>query len=397
MLSKKESLGRFLALSCLILAGCAWLPTAECQDVSQTRQEGERTEPSHYLLLVNTAIASMMDEAKFHQFEKSSYDGLAVAFLHAYDTSVPPTVAAMDTNIAEWKKYTRKDIWPWVYINRMIGTNIAENNLHADTPYFRKIAGADLDDKNGALSDFLKMWRNVLSAAHDTKAPGIVCDLEFYNHYKEYDIGEMAQRTGRKPAEVAEQLQQLGARMADLAAEAYPEAKLWFLFTGFTHPGYKHYDGVAYYPSPTYIAMGVLDQIAKKHLHLKVLTGGEGSLAYCHDSLEEFRTAISKRRVDLDATLGKYHGILEMAGTMTLWSDHTAKKGWVNEGSCKSATAATVEDLQPYVELLLRSYRYNWIYGSPDGNYFAFAPESAPRFDAVIRKAQSRAAVAPQP
>jgi hypothetical protein len=74
---------------------------------------------------------------------------------------------------------------------------------------------------------------------------------------------------------------------------------------------------------------------------------------------------------------------------MTLWSDRSAAKGWVNEGACKTATARSVEELQPYIELLMKTYRYNWIYGSPDGNYHAFLPQSAPRFDSVISKARS--------
>src|SRR5207248_2186776 len=146
------------------------------------------------------------------------------------------------------------------------------------------------------------------------------------------------------------------------AAEEYPEATLWFLVTGFTHPGYKTYGGVAYYPSPTYIAMGLLDEISQKHLRLKVLTGGEGSIAYCHESLQQFQSAISKRQSDLNSTLQKYQGSLQMAGTMTLWSDRAAKKGWVNQEPCNAATAANVEELQPYLELLFNSYQYNWIY-----------------------------------
>src|SRR5580698_6936742 len=48
--------------------------------------------PDHYLMLVNTAVASYMTEDKLRQFDKSPYDGIAVAFLHAYDTSPPPSV-----------------------------------------------------------------------------------------------------------------------------------------------------------------------------------------------------------------------------------------------------------------------------------------------------------------
>jgi hypothetical protein len=43
------------------------------------------------------------------------------------------------------------------------------------------------------------------------------------------------------------------------------------------------------------------------------------------------------------------------------------------------------------MEMLFRTYRYNWIYGSPNGGYLAFNPEVAPRFDTAIAKAKSRA------
>lgn len=349
------------------------------------------TTNASYLLLVNTAIASQMDSAKFQQFAKSPYDGVAVAFQHAYDTSQVPEANQIAAKLTEWKKLTGKDIWPWVYLNRMIGKNAAETNEHADTPYFKKIAGADLNDTQGAQAAFLLMWKNSLAAARLSAVPGIVFDLEFYNNYKGYDIGELAKQTGKKPAEVVTALRGLGARMAGAASQEYPDAKLWFLATGLTHPGFKTYDGVAYYPSPAYIVLGMLDEIIAHEMRLTVLAGGEGSLGYCHESLAEFRSAIERRAAALQPVLARYKGTLELVGTMTLWSDRAAKKGWVDEGACRTATAATAEDLQPYLELLLSSYHYNWIYGSPDGNYLAFSADSAPRFDAVIRKARASA------
>jgi hypothetical protein len=363
---------------------------ARADNVAKSEKPAVRALPDHYLLLVNTAIAFMMDESKLRQFDKSPYDGLAIAFLHAYDTSEVPSVASMDSRIKEWKTFTKKDIWPWVYINRMIGFNQAEKNAHSDTPYFRKIRGADLDDTSGARSDFLRLWRNSLAAARNSQSPGIVCDLEFYNYYNAYNIGQLGRLTGKKPAETAESLKQIGAQMARIAAEEYPGAAIWFLLTGLTHAGHTTYDGIAYYPSPTYIAIGLLDEIARQHLQLKIFTGGEGSLFYCHATLDELRSAILKRGSDLDSDLQKYQGILEMAGTITLWSDRAAKQGWVSEGKCQTATANNVEELQPYLELLLRTYRYNWIYASGDGNYLAFSPESAPRFDAVIKRAETQ-------
>jgi hypothetical protein len=345
---------------------------------------------NHYLLLVNTAIAFMMSKDKFTQFEKSPYDGIAVGFWHAYDTSAVKTVAEMDTKIAEWKKATRKDIWPWVYINRMIGVDPASANPYTMDPYFHRFRGADLDGKAGARAEFLQNWENSLRAARDSNVPGVVFDFEFYNYYKEYDISELARETGTTPQAAATLLRQLGARMADIAAEQYPEATLWFLVTGFTHAGYKTIAGQPYYPSPTYVAIGLLDEVQDHHLHLKVLSGGEGSLAYCHESLEQFHGAIQDRATKFQPQLQKYQGILELAGTMTLYTDRSQMTDWVKK-DCSSSAAASLEDLQPYLELLLKTYRYNWIYGSNDGGYNAYAPHVAGRFDSLIRKAQAHA------
>lgn len=343
----------------------------------------------HYLMLVNTAYAGFMTEANFRQFDKSAYDGIAVAFLHAYDVSPVPTVKAMDQQLAEWKTFTHKDIWPWVFLNRIVGKSPEEKNEHADIPYFKRIVGFDLDDKYGAQSEFLLNWRNSLAAARDSKIPGITCDLEFYNYYKEYDIGELARQTGKTPAEAADSLKKLGAKMADSAAEAYPGAMLWFFMTGLTHAGYKTYDGVPYYPSPTYIAIGLLDEIAAKKLPLRLLAGGEGSLGYCPESVSGLQDAIQKRQSELAGLLKRYDGILELGGTITVWSDRSYKKDWLKDGPCKSSVAGSIEELQPFIELLLKTYRYNWIYGLSDGNYHPFSPDNAPRFDAVIQKART--------
>lgn len=333
----------------------------------------------------------MMTPEKISEFDKSPYDGLAVAFLHAYDTSPVPSVPEMDKQIAAWKKLTSKDIWPWVYVNRMLAIDPTDKNPYSKDPYFRRFSAADLDGKAGAQKDFLENWANAVRAARDSQAPGIVCDLEFYNYQKAYEIPELAAGIAKTPDQTIQLLRQLGASMADAAAAQYPNATLWFLFTGLTHPDYKVVGNQSYFPSPSYIAMGLLNEIQKKHLQLKVLTGGEGSIGYCHVSIAEFEGKINDRRDRMAAALQKYKPALELAGTMTLWSDPAAKRGWVKEYPCGSASAATLEDLEPYLTLLLRSYRYNWIYGSADGGYNAFVPESARRFDAAISKARAEA------
>ena len=345
----------------------------------------------HYLLLVNTAMADQMDAPKLAQFDRSPYDGLAVSFAGAYDASPVLSLAPMEAQIGSWKKSTAKDIWPWVSLNRMIGANEAEGNQLTKVPYFHRFQGLDLDGKAGAQKDFLENWRNALRLARETRVPGIVCDLEFYNNYKAYDVAELARVTSMARADVVNALRQVGARMADISAAEYPGASIWLLFTGYTRPEYRVIDGQPYYLAATYIAEGLLDQIQQHHLPLRVLSGGEVGLGYCHNSVDDLRQAIEKRAADFAPLLQKYNDILELAGTMTLWSDRSVKKNWVAQGACGTSSAATVEDLVPYMELLFRSYRYNWLYGSPNGGYLAFQAASAPRFDAAIAKAKARA------
>ncbi len=357
---------------------------------AETATPDGRVLGDHYLMLVNSAVATQINAAKLGEFDRSPYNGLAVSFADAFDSSPVPAAAPMQAQIVNWKKSTNKQIWPWVYLNRMIGANVAEGNRYANVPYFQRIQGLDLDGRAGARDDFLENWRIALRLARQTNVPGIVCDPEFYNNYKAYDISELARMTSIPQQEVAELLRRLGARMADIAAEEYPRATLWFFFTGFTRPDYRMIGGQPYYMAATYIVEGLLDQIQKRRLPVRVLSGGEVGLGYCHKSVEDLRAAIEKRAAAFGPFLSKYRGILELAGTMTLWSDRSAKKNWVAQGVCGDSSAATVEDLVPYMELLFRTYRDVWLYGSPNGGYYAFQSASASRFDAAIELAQRR-------
>src|SRR5262249_48757617 len=83
---------------------------------------------SHYLLLVNTAIARQLKTQDIAAFEKSPYDGLAVAFHYNYDTAPVFSSESMLSQLREWKKVTSKDLWPWIYFNRMIGAGEAVTN-----------------------------------------------------------------------------------------------------------------------------------------------------------------------------------------------------------------------------------------------------------------------------
>ena len=353
---------------------------------------GSTSSDGRYLMLVNTAFAPWVTNEQIAQFDKSAYDGLAVSFSYNYDTSRPPSAAEIGAKLAEWKRLTKKDLWPWVFLNRMVGANDAEKNPHTAVPYFHRFKGADLEGRAGARQDFLDNWKHALRAAKDARIPGIVCDVEFYNNYSGYTVPTLAAQAGKSPDEVIALLRQLGADMADAADAEYPTAQLWFLFTGLSSPAYRVVDNRPYFISSAYIVLGLLDEIQKRSFHLKVISGGEFDLGYCHRDLRELQHLIATRAESNQQVLQKYAGILELGGTMTVWSDRTAKSGFIAEGDCATATAASVEELQPYLELLLKTYRNVWIYGSSNGGYNAFKPESAPRFDAMIARARAATA-----
>lgn len=344
----------------------------------------------HYLLLVSYLKTSTMNPNRLETFDHSAYDGVAVTLTgtNPYDAGPPSSVEEISARIVEGKRSTNKDLWPWVYFTRMVGRDPGFNTSYGRDPYFFRIHGADLENAAGAQDDFVKIWGNSLRAARENHTPGIVVDLEFYMNYKAYDPSILAQQMGKDPKTAIELLKKVGARLADAAEKEYPGAVLWFLFTDLGQAATFQANGTSYYPSPAYLVMGLLDQIRAQSYSVKVISGGEVGLAYCSLSVSDLHRKIVQRARDFAPHLQKYGPSLELGGTMILWSDKQSKTDFITEGACGKSEAATVEDLEPYLELLLKSYRYNWIYGVYSAGYDPFHPRSAPRFDAVISRAK---------
>lgn len=376
-----------------LLLSCLFLFIGGLGNVGRAAEPQSQLGSSRYLLLVNTAFASDMNARKIAQFERSAYEGLAVAFSWTYDASPPVDLTEVEEKLTDWKRITTKHIWPWVFLNRIIAVDPKQNNPHTlHEPYYHRIRGLDLENTAGARDDFFRIWANSLRSARDSGSPGVFCDLEFYNNYAEYDPREIARLIDKTPQNVVALLRQLGARMADIAASAYPDAAIWFSFTGLSHPGYSDSTG-HFNLAPAYIAIGLLDEIQSQHFRLHVISGGEVGLeGYCHASLSAFQNQIRERGAAFAPYLQKYRDAFELAGTMTLWANRKEATGdWVKQGDCGACPATTAEQLQPYLELILTTYRYNWIWASNDAGYAAFDSHIAPRFDAVIGNAKTHA------
>jgi hypothetical protein len=347
--------------------------------------------PKSYLLLVNGNRANLTPE-QLKLFQQSPYDGMAVRFLTQYDTTPVPLADEMAATLSKLKKNTGKDYWPWVALNRMVGKDPESDSPYAKDPYFSRTSGLDLEGKSGTKKDFLDLWSRTMRAARLSAMPGMVADFELYLNYKAYEPELLAKQIGKPMDQTIALLNHLGAELADSAAQEYPNGAIWFFFTDLGQLGWKVYGDVNYYPTPAYIVLGMLEEIRTKHYALRIISGGEVGLEYCSFNLDHLQRKIAGRARDFAPHLQKYPGALELAGTMILWPDRKSKTGFVADSACGKAEANTLEDQEPYLEMLFRTYRYNWIYGTHNSGYDPFDPAMAARFDAVILRARTAAA-----
>jgi len=343
-----------------------------------------------HLMLVTflTADLATLAPGTLNEFEKSPYNALAVPVISSYFTGSIPTLQNIQPKLAEIKARTSKDIWPWVFINRMVGMDPGQKNVNAHTSYFQGIKGLDLEDRVGAQSDFLRAWRVALEVARELHAPGIVCDLELYNNPAAEDVFELARLTGKTAPEAIQLLQGLGTRLADITDEELPGGTVWFFFTGLHRPDFQVVDDRPYYRATSYVVLGMLMRIKQAGLRVSVISGGEIGLGYCHASIKQLQSDFEARLRAFRPHLEKYAGILFLGGTITLWRDASDKSDWLAQGSCAASPARNIEELKPYLRDLLRHYTYVWVYAAvAAGGYNPFDPLTAPRFNAVIQQA----------
>lgn len=321
-----------------------------------------------YLLLVSFYSGTFNNFGldKIKAINESPYHGVAVSLIGAYDTG-KYTEKDFDNAVKLFKKESKKHIWPWVFFNRFIGYKEGERALSpsANNQYFKNIKGMDIYNEAGALEDFYNIWRMSLKMARNLGSAGIVVDPEVYNNYKTYRLAYVANQLGKPEDEVKKRLKEIGAELADIAEKEYPEATLWFLFTGLGSPvktlnpfGDKEYRTV------TYIIQGMLERSKERGSKLKFVSGGELSLGYCYESLEDLKGTIKKRNESFSHVIATYPTFY-LGGTIAPWNDANLKKeGYFRKGKCGKNDLKNMDDFKPLIGQLLKSYQYVWIYAA---------------------------------
>ena len=329
-----------------------------------------------YLLLVSFYSGQINNFGidKIKAINESPYNGVAVPLIGAYDTGkydekdFEPAVKLI-------KKESKKHTWPWVFFNRFIGYKEGERSLSpmAKTKYFQSIKGMDIYNESGALKDFENIWRMSLKIAKELRSPGIVIDPEAYNNYRNYQLSYLARQIHKPEEEIKKRLKEVGAELVEIAEKEYPEATLWFLFTGLGSPQYR---------TVTYIIQGMLERAKEKGSKLKFVSGGE-LMGYCYDSLDDLKETIKRRNESFSDIIATYPN-LYLGGTIAPWNDVKLKKGNFTKGKCGRSKLKTMEDFKPLIGQLLKSYGYVWIYAAKMVRYNPYSPDVSSTYNKTI-------------
>jgi hypothetical protein len=354
----------------------------------------ESTAGPYFLLVSSTSenLFSKLDAKKISLINESPYQGIAVRVLGEYDDQ-PLDFETLKSQAEAISKTTTKSIWPWIFLNRIIGKDEPEGNERGDNVwkvikdknYFRQIKGMELNDGSGPLIGFYDLFRSSLKLARSLSAPGIVFDLEPYNNFGAYKVSYLAKKYEMPPEQVIARLQAMGKKLTTIAAEEYPDAVIWFLFTylGGEYPSIWHLWQGEEYQSVAYIVQGMLDEAVARRLPLKLVSGGEVGLGYCFRSLEELQSKIKRRSKSFAPLLAKYP-CLALGGTIAPWNDPQVKNGWMAAKTCGQSPLQNLEDFAPYISALAANYEYLWIYATPTAGYDPFDEAQARQFNSGL-------------
>jgi hypothetical protein len=297
----------------------------------------------------------------------SPYQGVAVQLVREKESAKN---VDFEKTIQRLKLSMRKDVWPWIFFNRFYGFRDRSVIPKDKLDLFGNVRGMDIYNEAGALQDFYDTWKMALEIAKSLGSPGIFVDPEPYNHWDGSLLAWVADQRSESKDKVRERLVDIGATLADLTAETYPDATLWFAFTAAIAPTRRNPSKEHEFRTMTYIALGMLQRAVERRYTFKVVSGGEviASLGYCFRDARHLAEKIEARSVKFKPLQDKYPNLL-LGGTIAPWHDPKLKTTWMLKGVCLTSELKTIDDFRPLFEQLLSSYEYVWVYAAAASAY----------------------------
>jgi len=343
-----------------------------------------------YLMSVSFSVPSLdkWTEETVKQFHATPYDGIAANVGGSHVFGPLPKIEDFSRAaelIASSAKGEQRHVWPWIFLNRIIAPDPERG--HRAWPKKRagaRFRGIDLDGSAGALKNFYGIWRMSLRLAKQLGSPGIVLDPEAYSDYSVASIRYLSKASGKSPDEVTALLRGIGARLADITKEEFPDAIIWTLFTRFeSDPDLSTMTPILF--------DGLLMRAKEKNIPLTLVDGGE-TVGYAFINLQNLRRHHDLRALQVSRYVEKYGGHLVMGCTIAPWADARERSTWMTEWpSCVNSVFKTVGDFEPVFVELMRRYRYFWIYAASAAPYDPLKPKSAGRYNPIIAKALAEA------
>lgn len=335
-----------------------------------------------YLLLMTFASGqlSSFNPAKIQAVNASPYNGVVVPIVSQYDSS-RHALAEFQPDIRRFKQSSTKDIWPVVFLNRIIGCTKCPPQAPGE---FRRIKGAEFSSDTGALSAFYQLFRMALKIARALHSPGIVVDPEPYND-ETLGVRKIAQLRGDRPENIRKNLLAVGRQMANIAQQEYSNAVILFFYTTMDQLSTPRTNqNIA-----AFVALGLLRGSATNGGNLTVVSGGEAH-GYCFSSLERLREVAAQRKAGMEKFTSEFPN-LALAGTIALWNDPASRRDWMLRRQGQLAECGKAGDLHgpgfvPLLHYMLQAYPYVWIYAAGAADYRPYGREASV-FNRIISSA----------
>ena len=342
----------------------------------------------------NYSFDNLPPEEALAVFNEGALDGWGLKCgAGAYSIDPVQGVEERGEAIAFLKSRTNegKHIWPVLFVTRILkpGKGIGSHPPEAR----RKLAGIpgiDLENETGAREAFERDWRNGLRIAKALGSPGIMFDCEWYTNGDISVIEKLARMRGEDEATTIAKCEALGARLAGIIEESYPEAVVIWFYTGLHEPE-------AQWTSIARIALGAVKrskEIGSEQLHVD---GGENGVGYLHRSLDALKARIHNRWIETRELLLAYPNF-QLGGVLAPYVDVKERVTWMRYGEIGSER--TADDFQGHFEALFTNYRYTWLYGThmSDLGFTGFNPWEAKHSAAMsgpLRRAKKSARYGP--
>jgi hypothetical protein len=335
-----------------------------------------------YLLLMTFGSGqfSTFDAAKMQAVNASPYKGVVVPLVSQYDAS-NHTFAEFQPDLQRMKQTSTKDIWPMVSLNRIVGCTQCPPQASAK---FRSINGIEFSSQTDALSSFNQDFRIALKIARSLHSPGIVIDPEPYND-EAMTVQKAARLRHDQPEDIRKNLMAVGAGMASIAQQEYPNAVILFFYTALSQLNKPS----AAQNIAAFVTLGLLRASATNGGTLKVVSGGE-DFGFCFSSLERLREITAQRKEEIGKFTSEFPN-LSLGATIAPWNDPASRRDWMvrQQGQlaeCGKAGNLHGPDFIPLLHYMLQTYPYVWVYAAGAADYRPFG-QNAPIFNRIISSA----------